>query len=352
MLSVFVQALGIGYYWAGDKVLELKDPERGEFWAGPSGRSTDSMWGRIILRSASSPGGLESATAKAAIVDEAGQDEFTLEAWEAIMRRLSLSQGRVLIGTTPYNLGWLKTEVYDRWKEGDTDYDVIQFASTMNPVFPQAELERARRTMPDWRYRMFYLGQFTRPAGLIYGDFTDQMLVDPFPIPLDWPRVVGVDFGGANTATLALAQAPDETWYCYHESLAGDMTTREHAQRAMELVDGCEDVEYVGGAPGETQQRADWTAEGVWVQQPRVSDVESGIDRVITLIKSGKFRVFRTLKGTRDELARYKRKLDQDGNTTEKIEDKSSFHRLDCLRYACTKIVKNSMNPEDLVAFV
>jgi phage terminase large subunit-like protein len=71
---------------------------------------------RIILRSANAPGGLESATAKAAWLDECGQDSFRLEAWEAVQRRLALNQGRALMTTTPYSLGWLKQQVYDRWR--------------------------------------------------------------------------------------------------------------------------------------------------------------------------------------------------------------------------------------------
>ena len=44
---------------------------------------------RIILRSANTPEGLEAATAKAAWLDECGQDNFRLESWEAVQRRLS-----------------------------------------------------------------------------------------------------------------------------------------------------------------------------------------------------------------------------------------------------------------------
>lgn len=96
--EVFCHLLGAGRYWAGDKVIELREglsPD-GQFWAR---RSDDPMWGRIILRSAKAAGGLEAATAKAAWLDEVGQDDFTLESWEAVLRRLSLAEGRVL-GTT------------------------------------------------------------------------------------------------------------------------------------------------------------------------------------------------------------------------------------------------------------
>jgi hypothetical protein len=190
---VFENLLQKGRWWAGDKVIELRDPDTGQFWAT---RSDDPMWGRIILRSAASGGGLEASTAKAAWLDECGQDEFPLTVWEAVQRRLSLAEGRVLGTTTPYNLGWLKTDIYDPWEEGDPDIDVISFPSTMNPAFPQREFDRVETRMQAWRFGMFYRGQFTKPAGLIYDCFTGDMLCEPFEIPDDWTRYVGVDFGG------------------------------------------------------------------------------------------------------------------------------------------------------------
>jgi hypothetical protein len=331
MRNVFEHLLGIGRYWSGERVIELKDPNKG-FWAK---RVDDPMYGRIILRSASSPSGLESATAKAAILDEAGQDEYTLETWEAILRRLSLHQGRVYAATTLYNLGWIKSEIYDVWKNGDPDIDVIQFASIQNPAFPLQEFERVRSKMQDWRFAMFYLGQFAKPAGLIYSAFADNMLVDPFAIPDDWERVTGVDFGGANTATLYLAQDPDsEKWYVYKETLEGDKSSAEHVESTERKADHT----FVGGAGSETQYRMDWEAAGLPVLEPPIKEVENGIDKVTELIKTDKLRVFRTLSGLRDELGSYRRKLDERGEPTEEIMDKRKYHRLDALRYAATYI--------------
>jgi len=102
ILQVFVEILGIEKYWAGDRVIELCNPDTGQFSAKIS---SDKMWGRIVLLSAESLGSLESATARAAWLDEAGQDRFTLQAYRAVMRRLSLHRGRYLITTTLYNLG-------------------------------------------------------------------------------------------------------------------------------------------------------------------------------------------------------------------------------------------------------
>lgn len=336
--TVFEAVLGIGRFWSGDKVLELREAAspQGRFWAN---RSDDPMWARIILRSAQSGGGLEAATAKAAWLDECGQAEFTLEDWEAVQRRLSLAQGRVLGTTTLYNLGWVRSEIYGPWRDGDADIEVVQFSSFVNPAFPRAEYDRMKRKLPDWRFAMFYDGQFARPAGLIYGCFTDEMLVDPFAIPAEWPRVVGIDFGGANTATVWLAESPDGVWYAYHESLEGEKTSREHAETALRRAEGLPELVAIGGAASENQYRWDWADAGFGVAEPRIGGVEAGIDRVTELIKTDRFRVFRGLRGLRDELGSYSRRLDEAGEPTEEIMDKRKYHRLDALRYAATEIV-------------
>lgn len=331
--SVFEHILRIGRYWSGERIIELKDPIKG-FWAK---RVDDPMYGRIILRSAASPSGLESATAKAAIMDEAGQDEYTLETWEAVLRRLSLHQGRVCAATTLYNLGWIYSEIYQPWRDGDKDIDVIQFASVQNPAFPPAEFERARSKMQDWRFAMFYLGQFAKPAGLIYACFQDDWLIDPFSIPDDWERVIGVDFGGANTAKLWLAHDHDkDQWIAYKEELSGDKSSQEHVAEVQEQTRG--DYLVVGGSASETQYRMDWSAAGLYVHEPPIKEVENGIDKVTELMKANRFRMFRTLSGLRDEIGSYRRKLDEAGNPTEEILNKRNYHRLDSLRYAATYI--------------
>lgn len=298
------------------------------------------MFDRIILRSASSEGGLESATIKAAVLDECGQDEFRIGAWEAVQRRLSLSQGRVLGTTTPYNLGWLKQEIYDKWRAGDKTIRVIQFASIENPSFPRAEYERAKASLPAWKFEMFYNGNFSRPAGLIYSDYIDDYrengghLVHPFDLPPAWPRSVGIDFGANNTATVWRAHDPQtDVYYLYLETLEGGMTTNQHAAKLQERGAGLNMSFIKGGAKSETQQRMDWQAAGVSIYEPDIADVEAGIDRVIELFKTHRLYVFDTCHGIRDELGTYSREVDEQGQATEKIKSKETFHRLDALRY-------------------
>lgn len=340
LLNVFEHLLGIGRYWIGDQVLEIADPETGQFWAK---QSTDPMWARVIMRSASAKGGLESATAKAAWLDEAGQDEFGLSAWEAIERRVLLNQGRVLITTTIYNLGWLKQQIYDPAERGDPDIEVINFDSTLNPIFPKEEFEKAEKKLPKWKFLMFFRGLFTRPAGMIYSDFVNLYKdegghkVKPFPIPAEWPVWCGVDPGANNTAKVWVAQSPDNKFYLMSESLEGEKSTSEHAQSALELAKekGWNVVMHVVGQPAEKQIRYDWQDAGVFnVTEPPFADVESGIDKIIALLKQHRLFIFDTCTGLLDEIGRYSRVLDDLGEPTEKIKDKEKYHRLDALRYA------------------
>ncbi len=333
-----------GMWKAGERTLELHDPATGI----PA--ADGKPWARIILRSAAAGGGLESATAKAAWLDECGQDEFTVETWEAVLRRLSLARGRVLGTTTPYNLGWLKTEVYDRWKAGDADFDVVQYGSALNPSFPQEEVERARATMPEWRFRMFYEGRFERPAGAIYDCYVDEPVPHGHRCPAftpdpAWPRYVGLDFGGVHTAAVFLAaeleRNPNGSWgkptgkhYLYREYLAGGRTSKEHAAALTAGEPGI--AACVGGSGSEGQWRREFAQGGLAVQEPPITgadSVEVGIARTYEGFKLGNLIVCESCAGVRGELNSYRREVDDQGNPTEKIVDKDSYHRLDALRY-------------------
>jgi hypothetical protein len=289
---------------------------------------------RIILRSAESDGGLESATVNAAVLDECGMDGFQLRAWEAVLRRLSLNEGRVLGGTTLYNLGWTKTEVYDRWRASDKDYKVVQFASTINPRFPMKEFERAKATLPAWKFNMMYLGQFDRPAGMIYGDLQPDQIIPPIELKPEWPRYVGIDPGPLHTAIVWIAENPvTKCYYLYQEYLEGERTTHQHAEATKELSKNVNVVRWSLGQKSEKQYRYDWQAEGIPAREPSISDVDAGIDRVIALIKERRFYVFNTCKGTIDQFGSYSRKIDTNGQVTEEIKDKEKYHYMDATRY-------------------
>jgi len=343
-LRLFESVLGLGRY-VGSPIRRFVVSRSGArrlfgSWDG-------SMPTQIFFGHAQDPDSLESATAKAAWLDEVGQNKFKLGSWEAVRRRLSIYQGRTLFTTTPYNLGWFKQEIHDR-AQRDADYEVIRFASTENPAFPRAEMESARSTLPEWKYRMFYLGIFERPAGLIYDSFdVERCKVARFAIPDGWPRFLGLDFGGVNTVGCFYAQNPvTEQLFLYRTYHAGGCTAAEHVEALIGPEPGV--VMAYGGAKSEGQWRAEFAAAGLDVAEPRVADVELGINRVYGAHKQQRIYVFADQAAYLDEKLRYARKLDDAGEVTEEIEDKSSFHYMDAERYVIGSICGEAVGSASL----
>lgn len=355
MQQWFEEVRKTGRYWASTRIIELKDPKTGEWLAQ---KADDRMWGRIILRSANTEGGLESSTALAAVLDEAGLPEYTIDKWHAIRRRLSLAQGRVLMGTTLYNFGWLKSEIYDRWvrakEQGQSvDIDVIQFDSTMNPAFPQAEYEAARASMPLWKFNMMYRGRYDRPAGMIYDCFDPQLHTCPrFTIKPEWPRYVGLDFGGVHTAATYFAEDPDSHkepnkrhLFLYREYMAGNRTAKDHTAALLRGEPGLPRV--IGGSASEDQWRKEFAQAGLPVREPSIKEVEVGIDRVYAAIKGGLVTIFDDCEGTLNDIQSYSRKLDAMGQPLEEIENKNTFHYADSIRYLLASLSKARWQPVD-----
>jgi hypothetical protein len=300
-----------------------------------------SLWGvdviapsHVFFGYGENPNSLESATLKAVWVDEGGQKEFKRESWQAILRRLSIEEGPVLLTSTPYLLGWLSELV----ESEAANVRVINFPSIANPRFRKSEWDRAKAELPPWKFNMFYRGLFERPAGMIYDCWSDDdNLVGAFAIPDAWPRHLGLDFGGVNTAGIYLAQelAADGTktgrFYAYREYHAGGRTAAQHAVALAQREP--RQPKVTGGSKSEDQWRWEFARAGLPVGEPPIAEVEVGINRVYGLIASRNLLVFDSLRGLRDQILSYSRELDDAGEPTEKIEDKETFHYLDALRY-------------------
>ena len=239
--------------------------------------------------------------------------------------------------TTPYGLGWLKTELLDRAQLPGSDIEVVSFPSTANPVFPRAEFERARATLPGWKFRMFYEGKFERPAGLVYDAFDEAVCkIHRFPLPKEWPRFVGHDFGQANPAALFYAQDPATGYfYAYDLYLPGPgRSTNEHVAKFKSMTEGMNVIKRVGGnQTTEEEIREAYRAHGWPIQAPKLASVQAQIDRVYALHKLNKVFVFDDLGAYLDELLSFSYVLDDKYEPTDRFDDEASYHLLACARY-------------------
>lgn len=297
---------------------------------------------------AAKPDSLESMSAKAAWLDEAGQAQFKVGSWEAVLRRLSLATGRVLITTTPYTVGhWLRRRVFDKTRKlGDgtrstpstvkyaESIRVVQFKSIWNPSFPRDEWDRAKRDLPRWKFRMMYCGEFERPAGQIFDIFNNGHVhtIPRFALPERWPRYLGMDFGGVNTYGIYLAEdSESKALYAYRTYHAGNRTASQHVEHIRKGEPRLPIT--FGGAKSEQQWRDEFRAAGLSVAEPLTSDVEIGIDRVYAQLAGDSLYIFDDLEDYIDEYENYSRKTDEEGKVYEEIADKNEFHGMDATRY-------------------
>lgn len=177
-----------------------------------------------------------------------------------------------------------------------------------------------------------------RPEGQIYGVFDPAAHVYlDFPIPDDWPRYVGWDFGGTNTAAVLLAEEPGTgVLHLYAEYLGGDRTAAEHV---AEVLGQCPTPPFcAGGSGSEGQWRREFRAAGLAIADPGVALVEIGLDRVRAVLKAGGLRVARSCAGIIGQFRTYREEVDAAGRRTGKIQNKHAYHFLDALRYILVRV--------------
>ena len=251
--------------------------------------------GRIWLGTGDRPETLEGGQYKAAWLDEAGQMKYMV--WVVIQARLGFKQGRCFMTTTPYGMNWLYKYIYKLWQQGDKDYEVINFASTDNPGYHKDEFDRAQRAMDPNLFDMRYRGLFRKMEGLVYPDFEPRHAIDPFPIPNDWPKLGGIDFGFNNPmARYKGALSPDDQLVIYDEYYKTQTLLKDAAPSMR-------DMRYVGDPSGK-REIEELKALGVDIV-PGINDPPILTAAMNARIRTNRLFVFKTCYNWLDEIETY-----------------------------------------------
>lgn len=302
-------------------------------------KNQDGEFCNIYVRSTEKPDFLEGMTILAAWLDEAGR--MKEEAWINVQGRLAVFKGRCFLTTTPYAVNWVNREVSKRARLGDSDYAEFKWSSVNNPYFPKSEFERMRRILPEATFRRRYCGDFTRPEGLVYPDFAEDVhVIEPFAIPEHWRRFAGMDFG-RRTAILCIAQDPiTKIFYAFKEFYEYKCSLSNMAKFLLQ-----HGLDYILG---------DWNAAQVIDELKRqygikeLHNAEKGpgsfdvtYERITELLREERLKVFRTCRNTVDEFETYHHKEDSDESPSDEKPVKVKDHLMDCLRYAFSKKMKH-----------
>ena len=99
-------------------------------------------------------------------------------------------------------------------------------------------------------------GKWTSAEGLVYDGWDDAVnVIDSFPIPKEWVRVWGVDFGFTNPFVLQCwAIDPDGRLYLYREIYHTRRLVEDHARQILSLV----------RRPRDPEATPDWKDHSAW----------------------------------------------------------------------------------------
>ena len=290
-------------------------------------------FGQIYMGSADNPDSMQGAAVKGYWLDESGQ--MRVLAHDTARQRCAMMNGQVLHTTTPYNLGCLKTDIWD--KRNEPGIHVETWRSIDRPGFPHERYEEERRRLPPWRFAMIYDARFDRPSGLIYSAFNENIcLINRFPIPTSWLIYVGHDFGADNPCALFYAQDPATgNFYLFHEYAPGPgLSANEHVIEFNKITAGYNVIWRIGGSKaGEKEVRELYNAHGWVINEPKLGHVEPRIDKVIGMHLLNKVFIFRDMRHYLDEKRTFSRELDASGLPTMKIENESRFHCMSAEQY-------------------
>lgn len=286
-------------------------------------------------------------------------EEISLSAWEMLLTRAT---GRH--GAMPYAMvcGDANPASNTHWilsRRNGGRLKLFESTHKDNPQLWDAEKQewtrdgikrRDRlRSLSGARYQRLFLGLWAPPEGAIYDCFEhDRHVVKSFDVPGFWPRAVGIDPFGAYVSAVWVAFDPgNKVLNVYREYIRefGE-TTPQHVRNVLSVSHGEPIFVWVGGGPSERQQRTDWSAAGIPLQEPPFADVWAGIDRVYNLLKTFNLVIHDCCTNLISEIGEYSRRVGRDGVPTESIEDKEKFHGLDALRYVVAYLTQPAYRTE------
>ncbi len=147
--------------------------------------------GFVAVRSADNPDSLRGEGLDFVVMDECAF--MQKEAWtEAIRPALSDRQGKALFISTPKGRNWF-WEAYMRGVNGEEGWESWTFPTSSNPYIEPAEIEAAKRDLPEMIFRQEYLAEFIDDSGGVFRRVQEAAVLEPKEYEQGRQYVAGVD---------------------------------------------------------------------------------------------------------------------------------------------------------------
>ncbi len=245
---------------------------------------------------------------------EAGRDKFQgasldfvwfdeeppKDVYDECKMRVLDRRGHIFGTMTPLKgLTWVYDEIYlNSYNSKEVWYEFMEWAD--NPYLSADEAAEMSRSMSDDMLQSRRFGRFTAGQGLVYTEFGEANVIDPFLPPADWQDTLSIDPGLSNPLSCHwYCRDYDGNVYvvaehyeanrdvCYHAAAIKRISDelcwkRDKLGRIEALIDSAANQRTLGGVKSVAELFAD---NGISVNTRVDKGVYAGVNRVKALLK-------------------------------------------------------------------
>lgn len=292
----------------------------------------------ICLKGADNEDSLRGVSLDYCIMDEVS--DMKRNVWQEIIRPMLTDRiGKALFIGTPKgkNHFW---ELFIKGQRHEGGFSSYSFKTEDNPYISRSEIKEAKEQLSERVFNQEYLASFEDYTGLIWPEFEQKHVIEPFEIPTNWERIGTLDPAvTGTTASLQAAIDEDGNLFIFNEFY-------EQNKRANEVADAIRGkaATWYGDPAGKIRSVSrngvlfslfdEYSDSGLYLI-PAQNDVGAGINRVAEFFKAGKIRIFKNCKNLVHEIERYHWSEERETSLgiMEPKPYKSMDHLCDCLRY-------------------
>lgn len=263
------------------------------------------------------------------IFDETQEYRNFWTGWQEAMRpTLTPRKGKALFIGTAKGFNHL----YDlfNFKYTDADYQSFKFTTYDNPYVDIAEIEKAKKELPEDRFAQEYLADFRKNEGLVFKEFSRERHLFSEEIYGFSETLAGVDFGYTNPTAVYKLLVKEGVYYVRQELYRTGMTDDETADYVA-----AQRFNKVYPDPAQPQSIETMKRKGVNVREVKkgADSIQHGISTMRELFKQNRLFIHTSCINLISELETYSY---ADGNSarndSEKPIDKFN-HAIDAIRY-------------------
>jgi hypothetical protein len=277
---------------------------------------------------------------------------------------------RKVIAESNPDSGWIKTEILlrsEKIHQYETNWHYLQdpermdpkisshvAATSSNPMLPDGFEEGLRRANPDWWIKRYLEGSFQYSEGLVYPSY-GTVVIDDFPIPKAWKRMIAFDYGIADMAVFLFAAIDPVTGFVYfYKNVYGKNRDVEKLSQMYHLHSADIPSGGIYGQPlidPKSAPKRDYNLVslsdhfmdyGISFKAGTI-DVDARIYRLNTYIESGRVKIMRGCNLLVEELSTYKfpeRTMSDPNKKIDKPVDKNN-HAINCAEWIVTELPRD-----------